>query len=96
MSGTVICILYPEKGLQKVVNEVMVLAKYPLFGPFLYSKSNEDGAQWYINKNNYVDDSGSGALPELIYKIKRPIAQKELRYFTSRINETALSGLNKT
>lgn len=44
MSGTVICILYPERGLQKIVNEVMVLAKYPLFGPFFVSKSNENGA----------------------------------------------------
>lgn len=44
MSGD--CHLYSleKKGLQKVVNEVMVLAKYPLFGSFLYSKSNEDGA----------------------------------------------------
>ena len=44
MSETVICIFYPEKGLQKIVNEVMVLAKYPLFGPFLHLKSNENGA----------------------------------------------------
>lgn len=41
MSRTVICILHQEKGLLRIVNEVMALPKKPGFVPFLYSKSND-------------------------------------------------------
>lgn len=44
MSRTVICILYQEKGLLRIVSEGMAPPKYPGFGLLLRSKRNENGA----------------------------------------------------
>lgn len=44
MSTSVICILHQEKGLLRIVNEVMALPKYPGFVLLLYSQSSENGA----------------------------------------------------